>query len=142
MINGKYYDWEDVSINFAHGPLIDVQSIEYSDEQETEEVYGKGSKPRGYGHGNYKASGKVTFTREEYDRLIVWAKTQGRPLYDLNYFNATVSFADDGTQAHTDTLQECKFNKRSFKAKQGDKKNEVDLDIAIIGGIKSDDYEA
>lgn len=141
-INGKYYDWEDIEINFPHGPLVAVQSIDYSDEQEIEEVYGKGNKPIGYGRGNYKGSGKVTVLKEEYNRIIDWGKGQGKDFYDLDPFQITVSYAKEGEATKTDSLQDCKFTKRGFKAAQGDKKNEIDLDIIILSGIKSDDYEA
>ena len=70
MINGKSYSWEDIACTFPHGMLINVENIEYSDEKETELQYGKGSKPTGYGAGNYKAEGKVTLQREELNKLL------------------------------------------------------------------------
>lgn len=58
-VNGKAYDWGDVDLKIP-GLNIQVQEISYDDELEIEEVYGYGSKPRGYGTGNYKASGKLS----------------------------------------------------------------------------------
>lgn len=52
-VNGKAYDWGDVDLKIP-GLNIQVQEISYDDELEIEEVYGSGSKPRGYGTGNYK----------------------------------------------------------------------------------------
>ena len=46
------------------GLNLQIQSIDYEDELEKEEVYGKGQKPRGYGEGNYKASGKDVYKRQ------------------------------------------------------------------------------
>ena len=68
-VNGKAYDWGDVDLKIP-GLNIQVQEISYDDELEMEEVYGSGSKPRGYGTGNYKASGKLSMLRDDYDDLL------------------------------------------------------------------------
>ena len=47
-VNGKAYDWGDVNLQIP-GIVAEVQEISYDDELEKELVYGKGSKPRGYG---------------------------------------------------------------------------------------------
>ena len=68
MTEGRIRDYEPQSkrqslrlgrrdVKFPGLALV-VQEISYDDEQEMEESYGKGSKPRGYGKGNYKARGK------------------------------------------------------------------------------------
>ena len=62
-VNGKAYDWADVDVKFP-GLVLQLQEISYDDEQEKEETYGKGSLPRGYGTGNYKASGKISMLRD------------------------------------------------------------------------------
>ena len=69
-VNGKAYDWGDVDVKLP-GLVLEVQEISYDDELEQEEVYGKGNKPRGYGTGNYKASGKISLLRDDYDQLLV-----------------------------------------------------------------------
>ena len=65
-VNGKAYDWGDVDLKIP-GLNIQVKEISYDDELEIEEVYGSGSKPRGYGTGNYKASGKLSMLRDDYE---------------------------------------------------------------------------
>lgn len=70
-VNGKAYDWGDVDLKIP-GLNIQVQEISYDDELEMEEVYGSGSKPRGYGTGNYKASGKLSMLRDDYDDLLAY----------------------------------------------------------------------
>lgn len=61
-VNGKNYDWGDVDVKFP-GLVLVVQEISYDDEQDMEESYGRGYKPRGFGKGNYKASGKLSMLR-------------------------------------------------------------------------------
>lgn len=136
MINGKNYDWNDVSINFPYGTLVQVEDISYDDEQEKSMTYGKGPVGQSYGKGNYKASAKVTLLYEEYEKLMNYAKIQKKGLYSLSPFPITVSFADDGQPISTDVLEGCTFTKRSHKAGQGNQKLTVDLDILITGQIK------
>lgn len=57
-VNGQTYSWGDVDVKIP-GLVLVVQEISYDDEQDMEESYGKGNRPRGYGKGNSKASGKV-----------------------------------------------------------------------------------
>lgn len=103
-VNGKAYDWGDVDLKIP-GLNIQVQEISYDDELEIEEVYGSGSKPRGYGTGNYKASGKLSMLRDDYDDLLAyydWAKirftSQFRPKLSLKKKDpATIQLGYDGT---------------------------------------------
>lgn len=78
-VNGKAYDWGDVDLKIP-GLNIQVQEISYDDELEIEEVYGSGSKPRGYGTGNYKASGKLSMLRDDYDDLHGLLQAEGSSL--------------------------------------------------------------
>ena len=68
-VNGKNYDWGDVDVKFP-GLVLVVQEISYDDEQDMEESYGRGYKPRGFGKGNYKASGKLSMLRDDYEDLL------------------------------------------------------------------------
>ena len=77
-VNGKAYDWGDVDLKIP-GLNIQVQEISYDDELEMEEVYGSGSKPRGYGTGNYKASGKLSMLRDDYDDLLAYCSRRAFP---------------------------------------------------------------
>jgi hypothetical protein len=135
MINGKKYSWEDITATLPHGVLIDVENVEYSDGKEVEAQYGKGSMPTGYGQGNYSAEGKISLLREEFNRLLAYAKSQGKSLYNLPPFPITVSYANEDQPTVTDILKSVKFAKTSVSAGQGDKSVKVDLDIQIIGGI-------
>lgn len=92
-VNGKAYDWGDVDLKIP-GLNIQVQEISYDDELEIEEVYGYGSKPRGYGTGNYKASGKLSMLRDDYDDLLAYCKQKGVPFYKMELPSIIVSYRD------------------------------------------------
>ena len=109
-VNGQTYSWGDVDVKIP-GLVLVVQEISYDDEQDMEESYGKGNRPRGYGKGNYKASGKMSMLRDDYDDVLAYCKAKGVPI------------------------------KRSHKAAQGDKSLTVDIDLMIVGGIVEDGVE-
>lgn len=136
-VNGKSYDWGDVDVKLP-GLVIEVQEISYDDEQEMEETYGKGSKPRGYGTGNYKASGKISLLRDDYDDFLAWCKAKGTAFFGLQIPSIVVSYANKGDRTRIDELKNVKITKRANKAAQGDKSLTVDLDLMIIGGVFQD----
>lgn len=140
-VNGKAYGWGDVDVKLP-GLVLDVQEISYDDEQEMEETYGRGNKPRGYGEGNYKASGKISMLRDDYDDLLAYCKSKGIPFFKTTIPSIVVSYANEGERTRIDELRKVKFTKRSNKAKQGDKSLTVDIDLMIVGGIVQDGVEA
>lgn len=139
-VNGKAYDWGDVDVKIP-GLTMEVQEVDYDDEFDMEETYGRGNKPRGYGTGNYKSSGKLTLLRDDYESMLTYCKAKGIPFYKLEIPSVVVSYANDGDRTRIDELRKVKFSKRSNKAAQGDKSIKVDLDMMIFGGIVQDGVE-
>lgn len=139
-VNGINYGWADVDVKIPGLDLV-LQEISYDDEQEKEESYGKGNKPRGYGKGNYKASGKMSMHRDDYDALLDYCRATGTPFFGVELPSVVVSYANTGSRTRIDELKRVIFNKRSHKAAQGDKTLSVDIDFMIIGGIVEDGVE-
>ena len=140
-VNGKNYDWGDVDVKFP-GLVLVVQEISYDDEQDMEESYGRGYKPRGFGKGNYKASGKLSMLRDDYEDLLAFCKARGVSFYDLELPSIVVSYADNGKAISTDELKKVRPIKRTHKAAQGDKSLSVDVDLMIVGGIITNGVQA
>lgn len=136
-VNGKAYDWADVDIKIP-GLAIEFQEVSYDDELEKELVYGRGNKPRGYGTGKYKASGKLSLLRDDYDILIDYCKQKGIPFYKLNIPKMIVSYANEGAATKQDVINKVSFSKASAKAASGDKSMKVDIDLLIAGTIDRD----
>lgn len=141
-VNGKAYDWEDITIALPNGPQVDCVSIEYSDEMEAEPQYGKGKAPRRYGTGNWKGEGKITLNREGLDSLMGYAVSTGQALYKIVPFPITVAYANDDSGIHTDVCKGVKFTKAAHKAAQGDAGFTVDLDFKILWDIERDGVSA
>lgn len=140
IVNGKNYDWGDVDVKIP-GLNVVAQEISYDDEQEMEESYGKGHRPRGYGKGNYKASGKMSMLRDDYDVVLDYCKRMGISFYDLEFPMVIVSYGNPGDRTRMDVLKNVHPVKRSHKAAQGDKSLSVDIDLMIVGGIVEDGVE-
>ena len=141
VINGKAYDWSDVSIKLP-GLELEAQEISYNDELEKEAVYGKGRRPRGYGTGNYKAEAKLSLLRDDFDDLIAYCKQNNVGLYDLVIPKIIVSYANTYKPTKSDVLTQVTITKTDQKGAQGDKSLKVDLDLLIFGEIERDGLKA
>lgn len=130
-VNGQTYSWGDVDVKIP-GLVLVVQEISYDDEQDMEESYGK---------GNYKASGKMSMLRDDYDDVLAYCKAKGVPFYGLEWPSVVVSYANEGERTRIDELKKVVPIKRSHKAAQGDKSLTVDIDLMIVGGIVEDGVE-
>ena len=112
-INGKNYDWEDIHVTTLTGEQIGITEIKYSDEQSVTARYVRGAVPRGYGRGNYEASGSMVLDRDEWEKLklalVALSNTGG--IYDHTPFPIVVSYANDDMGTVIDTLRDCKISK-------------------------------
>lgn len=111
-VNGKNYDWEDISVMMPHGVAAQISEIKYSDEQPVTARYGRGAIPRGYGRGNYAASVSFVLDREEWELLKpALAATGGGAIYDHEPFPIVVNYANKDQLTVTDTLKKVKLSK-------------------------------
>jgi hypothetical protein len=111
-INGKLYDWEDVNVVLPSGPAAGITEIKYSDEQPVTAHYGRGAIPRGYGRGNYTASGSMVLDRDEWEKLkLVLAALGGGGIYDHVPFMIVVAYANSDQLPIVDVLRSVKISK-------------------------------
>lgn len=111
-INGKMYDWEDITVTLPTGVAVGITGIKYEDEQPVTAHYGKGAVPRAYGRGNYTASGSIELDRDEWEKLKVYCVASGGGnIYDHVPFTVVVSYANRDQPPIVDTLKSCKIGK-------------------------------
>jgi len=137
-INGKSYDWEDISVILPNGVAVGITEIKYSDEQPVTAHYGKGAVPRGYGRGNYAASGSMALDRDEWEKLkLILAAAGGGSIYDHAPFPIVVSYANRDQIEVVDTLKACKITKfdGGGGAQGDDKVTSITCDITILEPI-------
>lgn len=137
LINGKCYDWNDISIDVDGMENIEVTSISYGDKQEHEGVYGKGGRYRGYGTGNTTNQVSIEMLREDFDEYCCILKKKGyNNFYDYVIPKITVSYANTGEKTSTDVLTKVKLGSRDTNPKQGEKSVTFKTDGVAYGGIK------
>ena len=121
-INGRQYDWEDITTTLPSGEAVGITEIKYEDSQEVEARYGKGAVARWYGRKNYEASFSMVLDRDEWERLKpVLVASGGGGIYDHKPFPIVVNYANSDMGAITDVLKSCKITKFSGGgAAQGD----------------------
>lgn len=113
-INGRNYDWEDITVTLPSGTAVGISEIKYTDGQAITARYGRGSVPIGYGRGNYEASGSIVLDRDAWELLkdaIAGTDGSGGGIYDHAPFVIVVAYANDDMGHITDTLKSCKITK-------------------------------
>ena len=119
-INGKQYDWEDMHIVLPHGEAVGITEIKYTDGQSIEARYGRGAVPRGWGRGNYEATGSMVLDRDEWEKFKS-SIMDGVGIFDHEPFTIVVAYANDYMGTVVDTLKSCKITKfDGGGASQGD----------------------
>jgi len=133
-VNGKAYDFSDMTIETLPGVAEYVTSINYDDEVALKPVFGKSRIPLGYAQGKFKGSGSLTILREGYLILNQAAEALGG-IYFMPPFPIVVSYGTDGEPTSIDTLPLVKFQKRSRKQMQAESEDAADvtLDFQFFG---------
>ncbi len=72
IINGREYEFADLSLFIAGRDTIGLRGIEYTTTQEKEPLYGKGNKPLSIQRGNKANTGTLTITQSELETLKEW----------------------------------------------------------------------
>ena len=97
LINGKVYDWSSVTITASGMENMEPMEISYDDEQESEPIYGRGGKIRGYGTGNQKNSVKLSLLREDFNEMCRVIQSKGyKNFYKYVIPKIVVNYADEG----------------------------------------------
>lgn len=130
LINGQEYSWGDIQCAIAGVVLVGIRGIEYTDEQEMEEIYGAGNRPVARGYGRISCTGKITLLEKE-ARAIQSSAIDGR-LQSIAPFDIIVSYVPtNGNKIIHDKLRNCQFKKNSRSWNEGDMNKEVELDLMV-----------
>ncbi len=136
-INGRQYDWEDITVTLPSGEAVGITEIKYEDGQGAKARYGKGAIPRGYGRENYEATGSMTLDRDEWESLKSELAADGG-IYDHVPFIIVVNYANNDMGNITDTLKDCKITKfTGGGASQGsDNASPITCEFLILSPIE------
>lgn len=127
LINGKSYEWADITVGILGAPFLGVQAIEYREDQDIQNVYGAGSYPVSRGMGKVTPTAKITLLMEEVEALRTVAP-KGR-LQKIPTFDIIVAFVDDSLIPKVHKIRNCRFKNNSIKSEQGATSIPVELEV-------------
>jgi hypothetical protein len=112
------FGWKDMEIAVDGKVLVAVTEFGFSEEIESELVYGKGNLPISIQDGNVKYEGNLTVMKSDLDRLV--AATGNVGVVGLKNLTFTVALVKDG-KISTRTLVKARITKLPEDWKQNDK---------------------
>ncbi len=132
IINGREYEFADVSLILGGRDVCGLRGISYKEKQEKELLYGKGNKPLSIQKGNIGYEGEMKLTQSELETLILAAKAStGRSSILGLSMNAVVCYGnplqDPAAVMTTDRLYGIQFTENAKALNQGDKFMEISL---------------
>ena len=130
LINGRQYEWADITIQMGGRIITGARGISYKESQDKKLLYGKGNMPLSIQKGNKKFEGSLKLLQTELETL----KELGRSVHgratvlDLN-MTLVVSYGNpaQGDVMLTDVLHNVQFTETEKSMNQGDMYMEVSL---------------
>ncbi len=129
-INGRQYEFADITLIAGGRDVVGFQGIEYTEKQDKEVIYGKGNKPVSIQKGNKGYEGSLDLLQSEVNTLqeLARAATGSTSLMGLN-INAVVCYGNptQGDVMTVDRLFNMQFTELKKGMKQGDKNMKISL---------------
>jgi len=129
LINGKSYEFADITCIVLGIPIVGITSIEYGEESETENIYATGRFPVSRGVGRVQPTAKITMLMEEVMN-IVSASPNGR-IYDVPEFDIIVAFTDLSLIPVVHKIRNVKFKNNKISSSTGDTSVPIEMDLVI-----------
>ncbi len=127
LINGVEYSWGDITTVIGGVPVIGITEINYSDEQVIENHYGAGRHPVSRSKGRVTPTAKLKLHMSEV--IGIQKKSPTGRLQDIAPFDLIVCYIPEDGQIVTDKVRNCQFKKNSRDWKEGDTRQEVELEL-------------
>lgn len=147
FVNGEFYSFARASFSLAGNKIIALDSVNYDDAIDLEEIHGANMAPIGFGEGKYTANFKITVKKEDFDKVILPALVGGEggsdggdgTLYGHKEFDFAVTYAKrKGEKATTDTIKGIRIMSVNHSTSEGDKSTKIELSGKALGGIWRD----
>ena len=130
VINGRQYEFGDLTLYLGGRDVTGFRGIKYATKQEKEVLYGKGNRPMSIQKGNISYDGEITLTQSELETLTALGKGS---VLNLN-LNATVCYGNPAKDdvMITDKLYGIQFTEEAKEFKQGDKFADITLPFICL----------
>lgn len=129
QINGREYEWADISIVFGGVSIDGFRKIEYEKTREKEPMYAKGRDAYSIQSGNNAVTGTITFTQSQLEALEVAVGDMLDVKVDIVVAYGAELNAPSLASAviSTEIIISCEFTKLKKGMSQGDKFMEIEM---------------
>jgi len=127
LINGKSYEFADITCVVLGVPIVGITAIEYSEDANITNVYGTGRHPISRGLGQITPTAKITMLMEEVNNIVSVAPN-GR-LYDIPEFDIIVTYTDVNLVPVVHVINNVRFKNNKVTTATGDTSIPVELDL-------------
>jgi len=127
LINGKAYEYADITVNILGVPFLEVTAIEYSETANIENIYATGRYPIARGHGTVEPTAKITILMGDVQNLVSVAPN-GR-LHDIPEFDIIVTYTDVNLIPVTHKIKNVRFKNNVISSATGDTSIPVEIDL-------------
>ena len=129
-VNGREYEWADLSLIVGGRDLTRFRGIKYSKKIEREHLHAKGRNPHSIQSGNVTCEGEITLLQSEYEALVMAGKGSilGLSLDALVCYGNPTS----GNAMITDRIETLWFTEVAKELKQGDKFMEITVPFLAL----------
>ena len=117
LINGKAYDYTQITISILGSPLAGVSSVNYTETQEKMNNYGTGNRPVSRGQGAIECTCSLEISMNDVERLR--NASINRSLLSLPAFDILIIFIN-GVTTHKHVVKNCEFSDDGTETSQGD----------------------
>lgn len=135
QINGREYEWADISVVAGGVPIAGFRAVSYKREREKEAMFAKGRKAHSIQAGNESVTGSITFTQSQLEALEV--ATGGNLL--TTKLDIVVSYGAELNVASaasavisTDIIVGAEFTEYEKGMSQGDKFMEIEMPFLAL----------
>lgn len=133
LINGKNYDWGNITFVLYGTPVIGITEINYDRSRESPNNYGAGYEPVSYGNKNFTYAGDISIYFDELNAIVNSPTTPNRSILEIPPDTIIVQFEGDGVPLTVHRLKNVRFLKDPFGSKQNDSNIIVKIPFAFAG---------
>ena len=117
LINGKAYEWADISIMIGGIPMTGATAIEYGDKQNMQNIYAAGKDPNARTYGNVEPFAKISLLMSTVEAIQASAPN-GR-IQDIPEFDIPVNYIDTNNTPVTHVIKNVRFTDNQRKSEAG-----------------------
>lgn len=133
LINGKSYEWADITFNILGLPFAGVTKINYDDPRNMKNVKGAGDRVVSRIYGDFEPEASITLLMEEVQNIISVAP--GRVIQNIPEFDIVVTYTDASVVPVVHTLKNCRFMNNPRGSERGTGEIECEMKL-IISHVK------